>query len=304
MTDLSALPVPARRKFEALTARLDDAHALLAAIRERRGTYTTRLAAAQMALEAFGPPGRRDEVKARKHAAAIAEIEADLRLLDADRMRRQAERDAVERTLAPLRNFLASLWQAPDPYRAGGTALRSVVVEPELEDGETVIQAIERVRREIYATRAGLAQLKSAPLTSAELREKIAAEIDRLAVAGVPRINLQTGALEWIDTAPAHTWGTPSAAARSLLCWLFRDRVVEVCTADLDQEIPGAVSAAERPEREAQLRDELLRLERIEVALVDRGVAAGLDVHYRADCDPRAVLQIAIAAPEVEEVAA
>ena len=273
MTDLSMLPPSARRKYEGWQARLGDAHALLASIGERRKVYETRLAVAQTTLASLGDPGRRDEVKAKKLEAELAEINADLEHLDSDRAKRQAERDSAERVLTPLQLFLKSLWSAPDPYRAAPTALRSVVVETKLQDGETAAQALARVRRQISGVQSELGKLKSAPLPAAEVRAKVEAEIDALARQGCPSLNTKDGRLTWPDDAPSHSFGAPGGSARALLCWLYHDEVLKAATSGLDQEIPDSIAAAERPAREAQLRAELLRLEREEVALVTAPVA-------------------------------
>jgi hypothetical protein len=117
----------------------------------------------------------------------------------------------------------------------------------------------------------------------------------------MPQIDMRTGALRFVDEAESHTYGAPSGSAHAIACWLHRDLIVEALTAGLDKEIEGAIPAAERPAREAALRKQLLELERVECALIER---SGGDAHYRADCSPMAILGIEAAPPETMEQAA
>ena len=79
-----------------------------------------------------------------------------------------------------------------------------------------------------------------------------------------------------------------------LLCWLFKDAMV----AALDREIISesdddvALTPEARQERESELLGDLLEQEMLEGAATWRAIDAGLPIEFRADIDPRAVLQI------------
>jgi hypothetical protein len=302
MTDVSALPYAARRKFEGFEQKLADARAMLAAAYETRKILETRLGVQRAALEVLGPPGRRDERKAKKISEEINFIETDIAANVQERGRRFAEVGAADRVLTPLRMFVKGLWSPPN--RGGESALRSVTTDPDVRNGETLPQAIERVRREIFSVKSEIGRLQAAPLTAAELREKITAEIDALARQGCPQLDTKTGNLTWADDAPSHSFGVPGGAPRALLCWLFHDEMLAAVTAGLDQEIAGSIPAAERPRREADLRQRLLQLEHEEEALIMRAPAAGHGVQRRADASPWAVLQIEVTSVEQQEAAA
>ena len=87
---------------------------------------------------------------------------------------------------------------------------------------------------------------------------------------------------------------TPDAVA--LVEWLLRDQVIAKLNAEIDSEADDAASLSHeaRQRRESEVQSDLLDIERQESALVWSAMSQSLPIEHRADCDPRAVLGIAL----------
>jgi hypothetical protein len=81
---------------------------------------------------------------------------------------------------------------------------------------------------------------------------------------------------------------------------MFRDQIVELCTARLE-EVAGGITAADRARRIAELERQLFQLEHGEEQLIEAALAAGLEVHRRPHASPYALLGIE---PRMEREAA
>jgi hypothetical protein len=177
-------------------------------------------------------------------------------------------------------------------------------------DGETIDQAVVRVRETISKLHADLHELRSAPLPLAEVWPKIAAEVERQAEAGRP------GVLQCIEQGRDIEW--PRAAVEvktyrpdlhgaitvhlndgfALQMWLNKPAILKRLRAELEDvaDEANAIGTAERREREAELRAEILEVERGDVDLVE--ASAGAVAHRPAEqIDPRALLGVEGPAP-------
>jgi hypothetical protein len=163
----------------------------------------------------------------------------------------------------------------------------TVVVKP--KRGETIVAAVERVRQQIADLTSQLDDLRAAPLTRTELRKRAAALVDELAERGRPIAHVERGefSVQWRRTLSAIPGMTPTDAV-ALLAWIDPDTLV----ARLMGEIPDApgVSAAERERREPELEAQILALERVEEALIEKTT----EVARRPNANPAAILGVMV----------
>jgi hypothetical protein len=180
--------------------------------------------------------------------------------------------------------------------RVGASGIRVVSVEPELKDGETLAAALARLRADIAKANGEVARLLQAPLTPAEIKQRVTAEVDRLAMAGRPTLMLDGGKVDvsWPDD---NRFGNgalsaPTKSASALMCWLHHDEILSRMLEGIDDKIVGAVPATERADSEAKMRERILALEHDEEAFVTRALADGLEVHRRPTASGWALLGI------------
>jgi len=168
-------------------------------------------------------------------------------------------------------------------------------VVPGARDGESLTDAILRLRSEIGIARNELMRIKTAPLPAAEIKAQIEAEVDRAAAAGAPRVTSGAGKLsiDWCDVqafaAPGAARSAPSGSASQLACWLHRDEIIDRLTADVE-DAPGSIPSAERPQRIRESEARIFALEVGEERLVVAALEQGLEVHRRIDASPWAIL--------------
>jgi hypothetical protein len=108
--------------------------------------------------------------------------------------------------------------------------LRAASVEAKPHKGESLQDAIKRVRSEIMAAKGELAQVRSAPPTVEELGKQIITQV--MQHAAKPDVVLRDAKLRinWPDVinvgASNSTLGAPSGSTSRMLCWLFPKEVV------------------------------------------------------------------------------
>jgi hypothetical protein len=92
--------------------------------------------------------------------------------------------------------------------------------------GESIADALLRVRREIAAAQGELMRVKAAPPPKDEVQIAIIQEVDRLAAEGRPVVTTSDGKVElhWPDVqmyaSPGATLSAPSGSASRLIAWL------------------------------------------------------------------------------------
>jgi hypothetical protein len=79
-----------------------------------------------------------------------------------------------------------------------------------------------------------------------------------------------------------------------LVAFLLRPTLISALDALVDEEKDDAASLSheERQRREAELREDLLSVERDEAALTWRAMDENLPASHRPDCSPLAILQV------------
>lgn len=215
--------------------------------------------------------------------------------------------DRIDAYLATIRDGAPPL----EPY-AGDT-------KPGKKAGEEIVQAVDRVRKEIAGIQAELAAVKAAPHPAADVKRRVREEIDQLVQRGRPSVYealeygepvkfaecMQTFPLEGAaqGPTPARIHGLAGGMlpdALALVAWLHRDTLLAALEREIDEvaDDKAALSDSDRTTKLAALRKTLLQLERSDCALIKLSHGA---LAYRVDSDPRAVLELADSAPQPAE---
>jgi hypothetical protein len=169
--------------------------------------------------------------------------------------------------------------------------------------GETVAQAIKRVRDEIGQARLMLRQIEAAPLPKDELKAIARYQIEDLAERGKPTINTDRHALS-VNFLNSKAYAADPYTPVYLMAWLHKEAVIKKVEAQIDAapEPAMTLSDQERDRRLEEGKGSLDRLERFEELLIERAITEGSDVLRRADASPRAVLGVTTAQPKRERV--
>ena len=284
------LPPRAQRKLADLEALAADAEMLARALQDR---------IRKQELKCSEIAHRRDRALATRNAEALAGLDRDLAgaIASLDKHRRDlntrnSHAANTAQTLGVLRNFVQALVSGlgelvpPQPAR----------LPPLQRPNETVLDALERTRREIGGAGSELARVKTAPLPVKEIKAQIAAQVDAMARAGAPRVAMKTAtevAVSWPDLPPVQIADAPvyaPGAASKLMCWLHRDRIVAELCADLPADSSHVIPSADRPGKLREIEAKLYALELVEELLVMAAQAANLDVQRRVNASPWAIL--------------
>ncbi|MDR6303068.1 hypothetical protein GGQ85_000749 [Nitrobacter vulgaris] len=169
-------------------------------------------------------------------------------------------------------------------------------------------------RYAIASKNADIANLDLAPVTLAEATAHIDHDIEKFARAGAPDTYMALRFLATNSNTRRHgftrwpeVWtginGRKINDGFSLVFWALKDLIRDKLVAEAKQRIESSafppIAIADRAPREAQLRAELLDLERTEEAIVAALQAKGdANVVRRYNADPRALLGIEIVTTE------
>ena len=299
------LPEGAAGKLRALRQHLADLHAVCVPFEDRHAANIAKLEAVERLkrLQAHRSEGGFDlpEADARVIAAHdhLAKVTAEAQRLSELDAVRSAAWQAASHTLSAVQDWLRD-------GRPGGTALEDFAgPPPTLTKGESVVDAIERIRRRGRELKADLHRIRSAPYPSRHAKAQMRAQIEALAMQGAASVsrlvehdgdiefptqqlrvtvhNAQPGAIGFVDV--------PDPVAT--LAWLHKDALI----AALDREIAAeadddaALTHEARQRQEADVLGDLLTCERDESWLVWTALAQSLPVFHRNDCSPLAILQ-------------
>jgi hypothetical protein len=307
------LPTEAREKLLGLRAERDDARAMVSAAWDRLEEVQEPAQAASTRLQHLA-----EELS---HARDIRSRQARLadhpRFVEATERARWTE-EALKRarqsyeTRSVRVQALASLvtnleaWLRDLP--PGSTVIEHHVEPAKPRKGETVFDAVERLRRRLEDLRADLVQVERAPITSAAAKARARGEIEALAQRGVP----DTFAL--IENAAPLVWPTAKAEvvswkdgrldpfvptvtavdSRAVLCWLFKDEMARKVEAEIElrSDDANALTDEQRALRKAELEADILDVQREEESLI---MTAGGDIPRRPDSAPPAILGVTVA---------
>ena len=190
--------------------------------------------------------------------------------------------------------------------RPQGVVLHDHETEPpKLLKSESLLDGIERLRRRGRELRADLHRIASAPFPSSHAKAQMRRQIEILAQRGQPDVGLlieHDRDIAWqlmrltseVHAEKRHLAFTEVPDTVALFAWLHKSALIAALDALVDAESDDAASLTHeaRERAEAEVRRDLLSVERDESALVWRAQSESLPVEHRSDCDPRAILQI------------
>jgi hypothetical protein len=283
MSGLARLPAASRAKLSALERSADDAAALASAALASIKAAEARTAARLHALETTRDPERASALRSELEA-----IEADSARLQEALSERQSRRDADQRLVSRLHQWI-------DGLPAGATF--EMVAPPAGERGDGGPRAaIERCRREIADLRAELEAVARAPLPVSELKARARAWVDERAARGRPALSVDRGKLAISFRRPdALVRGDALGATMTAdtLAWLHRDALIAALDREIDAlGIVGGLTDAERASRTGELRAAILDIERMEESVIEAARGEGTVIARRPDASPFAILGI------------
>jgi hypothetical protein len=167
---------------------------------------------------------------------------------------------------------------------------------PELLKGETMADALARIRDQITGTKHHRQAVASAALPKSAMKAAAKRYVDEMAERGRPRVAGDGNGFKasFGDTRSFVPQGVRAAA--ELLCWMDGPAVLKRLEAEIDA-LPtpaNAMNADERERRLADLTADLEKLERDEEALIEQAADDGIEVLRRAEASPAAVLGIRV----------
>lgn len=306
----SRLPAAAWAKLQKLADEKADIHAAAREVSSTRLTVNEEL----MRIEALIDATRKDVMY---RTGKLGDDEEPLRgLLERERTL-QAKLDRLNERAAALTEKVTPIDRLSDRCQkwlkgiSPAARLSPVKVDNRhAGKGETAEAGVERHRRAIAEARTRLDAVHSAPWPSSVVKEGIAAEIDEMAEAGRPDVEmavLHGDPIAWPHkrvNLPVHGLakvggGVPVAGGiaemlpdnLSLTAWLLRDQLKAALGREVDAiaDDDKALTREERTTKTAEIRAEILSVERAEVALIETMNGA---IAYRENTDPRALLGV------------
>jgi hypothetical protein len=179
-------------------------------------------------------------------------------------------------------------------------------VEPKLNKGETVTDAIERLRRRGRELKAAIHTIRSSCFPSGYCKQRAREQVEQLSQRGaisVSRLVEFDGDIEFPSLqqrAMVHNATAGAVAFHetvdvvALMAFLHKPTLIAALDREIDAEADdkAALTHEQRQEREAVALADLLDIERQEASLTWSAIEQGLPIEFRADCDPRALLGV------------
>ena len=262
----------------------------------------------QLASRSKGDPAR-DQIEKR-----LVGLQTDSAIIKAD-IARQIALQSERGEIFTACTFLSDALSKYVARIADSARLHHIAIEPKMQDGETLADAVERLRRYIRGRRVDLGAVKFAPYPSSESKQRMRAEIEALAERGRPNVFHLIESRDGINwpSQTSQTMTTPigpndqaqlmistTPDALGVMAWIHRDALI----ARLDKEIESCSTDAEaltdeqRTVKSAAIWADILAYEREEEVLIERMEASGALFLRRQDADPRAVLGLSSDMPE------
>jgi len=304
---LSILPPAAAERLRLLRLRAADAHAVTVPFEDVRTASMARIDA-ENALRRLQAHASEGGFGLKPDARQVIEAQRLLDRLTAE-FTRLTDRQATR--AAAFQASSAALAKCEDWLKhgvPGNCTLDTVETEPvRLLKNETVLDAIERLRRRVRELRADLHRIASSPMPSSYCKAKMRAQIEALAQRGEPSASLlieHDGEIDFATMRQQSTVynATPEAVAYAqvvdvvgLVAFLFKEQVAKKLSELIDTEADdaAAMSTEQRQKAEAEVMSDLLDTERQIASLVWRGQSEGLPCDH-GDCSPQAVLGVAL----------
>ena len=300
------LPPAAAERLRRLQQDFEDKRNLLPSFEERKEASDTKRTAERRLQQltahpqesGFGLPDDHPSVVVAKRQ--LDQATAAQKRIDDLHTERSAALQAASGALSSVTAWLKD-------GRPAGTVLEAVELEPpKLQKGETVVDAIERLRRRGREMRADLHRVASAPFPSSFCKKRIVETVGALAARGAPDVSTlieHNGEVGWpqqrltaklFDAERSALAFAEPVDALALFAWTFKDVLVAKLAAEIDVEADddAALSIEAREKAEAELLEDLLDIERQEADLIFSAQREGLPVEHRADVSPLALLGV------------
>lgn len=310
---IADLPSGAAAKLRALRQRSTDAHSLIPEFEQIREASEAKQSAGNAlkrltdhrSLGGFDLEDSDGRVIAARKT--LDKANADFKRLTALQSTRSAAWQAASAALQSV-----ELWIRDRPP---GTALRDHASKvPTLSKGEDITDAVERHRHRVRELRADIAKIATAPYPSSHAKQRMRQQIETLAQRGsisvshlighdrdlvLPTMQV-TAAIGNVEAHGAFAIVEVFDAA-ACWCWLHKDALIARLDVEISSEADdkSALTYAEREHRTAEVKTDLLAIERQEAALTWRAMDEKLPIEFRHDHDPVALeLVTAVAVPD------
>jgi hypothetical protein len=316
---LDLLPSAAADKLRALRQRAEDLHKVVPEFERLQDASLERIKVERelkRLTDAASDGGF--NLPATDHRVIVAQRRLDKLTAETQRLRELREaRSAAWQTVSRVQRDVED-WLRSD--RPSGTTFADHDGEaPTLNKGETILDAVERLRRRGRELRADLHRVQSAPYPASFAKQRMREQVEILAQRGAPSVSQLVEhsdgkfefPLEMLRSQIHNVPNAPGAVAYgeivnpvAVVAWLFKDQMI----AALDREIASeaddktAISPDDRQRKEAVLLGDLLAVERDESFFVWMAMSQNMPVEFRADADPRAILQCRLVTPPTKSV--
>jgi len=275
------LPPPAKIKLMRLHQDAYDALALIRADNASASSLEDQIVRLRNRIDSCDPA---------KDVAAIKTFEDEITMLEEELKRLHVQTAARRQRMQVARQLVIQIGEVWLPRCPRGTNFQIAgSVKAALHSGESLPQAIERVRREIAGLDSEARQLRGAPVSSEELKAHARKMVAKLAGQGEPFIDGRD-ADKIIMQFPIGV--TPY----QFLAWADPGQLLASLDAKIDTLTNGrGVSTERKRQRLEELAAEILHRERVEEALIEQATAEGLSPLRRPVANPLAVLGLCIA---------
>ena len=231
---------------------------------------------------------------------ALTKATEDLRRLQERAETRAAAQQAALRVLAAAETWLRE-------GVAGNCRIEPIETEPpKLNKGETVTDAIERLRRRVRELKADLHRIQSAPFPSKHAKARLREAIETLAQRGTPDVSMlieHDGDIVWpmmrvqsqvIGGAERSLAFHEAVDVVGLFAFFLKPTMISILDGlvDAEKDDAAALSHADREVRIAETMADQLAAEFDEAALVFRAQSRGLPCEHRPDCTPQCILGV------------
>lgn len=213
---------------------------------------------------------------------------AELNRLTARRSAQQGRFLALTATVTAIKAWLAGL-----PANVAFEVIEAPALA--LNPGETITEAVERIRGEIAATQREIVRVRNAALPVETIKAHASDYVNKLVERGRPSIHSGHDSVFSVSI-PSHGW-TVKSPVMEMLAWLDPQRLLARLLAEIEADAAALMdqlrlSSTERSELLAVLTETLDDAERQEEELISRAADAGTDIPRRPDASSAAILGV------------
>lgn len=224
--------------------------------------------------------------------AAVATCDAEIAALEARRSRLPERIEGWLRDLPPGVKITARRPARGDAAAEWMSAAKSAPAD------------IEALRSKIVQLREGIAEVRSAPPTTQEVKDKMRIQVAAMSARArpnileavelgrdikFPQLSVQSQVATGIGLGTAYV---SQSDTFGFFCWLHGDEIIARLEAEIDElaDDEGTMTAEDKAAKEKELHAEILAIEREEEVIIEQLEMSGAAVARREDADIRAVL--------------